>query len=450
MMITDDHWYSRGLLPKSGITVKISLGVIYFIVFLVLTDHIFNLSIYRSISDEWNPMVIITAICFIMSGMASSLIYTRTPSAIKKIFSVILASLVIAVALISLVVYIFTLERGTEPSISELPVLKLFLVHGYRMALLTAILFLLSGIILLFLHFEQKWTDYLAHIIVFPVAMISYFVLVTYIFDAEYLHEKAGTAVAPHTGLAFCALSVILMLLRPPHWLMKLLSNKTMGGIIVRRLLPVLLILPLIIGILRSGTEQYGLINSGAGAAFITLTYTVCFLIVLWFSARTVNRIDEIRFKERTSDLEQKVNDRTQQVRESENRYKTIAVEQKAAMEKLSKLNRALHSLGKSSQAMMHSRDEQQYLTEVCRIIVEDCGHKMVWIGYGQDDNEKSIIPVAFTGFEEGYLDTLKLTWSDSERGHGDLQAQRSEPGNLLSVKTCKLILRSIPGAKKL
>ena len=51
--------------------------------------------------------------------------------------------------------------------------------------------------------------------------------------------------------------------------------------------------------------------------------------------------------------------------------------------------------------------------------MVEDCGHAMVWIGFAEDDAEKSIRPVAHAGFEKGYLETLRLTWSDTERGRG-------------------------------
>ena len=68
---------------------------------------------------------------------------------------------------------------------------------------------------------------------------------------------------------------------------------------------------------------------------------------------------------------------------------------------------------------MRWQEDEQAYLDAICRIIVEDCGHKMVWIGYAEDDDAKTVKPVAYSGFEEGYLETLKITWADTERGRG-------------------------------
>ena len=87
--------------------------------------------------------------------------------------------------------------------------------------------------------------------------------------------------------------------------------------------------------------------------------------------------------------------------------------------EELRRLNRTLKALGDSDQAMMRAADEAAYLQEVCRIVVEDCGHPMVWVGYAEPDAGKSIRVVAFAGFEEGYLETLKLSWDDTERGRG-------------------------------
>ncbi len=85
----------------------------------------------------------------------------------------------------------------------------------------------------------------------------------------------------------------------------------------------------------------------------------------------------------------------------------------------LYKLNRTLKALSKSSQAMNHAEDEKVYIDEICRIVVEDCGHAMVWVGFAEDDEDKTVKPVAAAGFEDGYLETLNVTWADTERGRG-------------------------------
>ncbi|MBZ5582615.1 MAG: MEDS domain-containing protein, partial [Acidobacteriia bacterium] len=86
---------------------------------------------------------------------------------------------------------------------------------------------------------------------------------------------------------------------------------------------------------------------------------------------------------------------------------------------KLQQLNRTLRALSKADQALLLAPEEEAYLQEVCRIIVEDCGHAMVWVGYAENDEAKTVRPMAWSGFEEGYLETLRITWADTERGQG-------------------------------
>ncbi len=82
-------------------------------------------------------------------------------------------------------------------------------------------------------------------------------------------------------------------------------------------------------------------------------------------------------------------------------------------------LNCTLKALSNSNQAMLHAGSETELLTETCRIIVQDCGFAMVWIGYAEDDRQKSVRPVASAGFEQGYLEQLNITWANTKRGQG-------------------------------
>jgi PAS domain S-box-containing protein len=55
----------------------------------------------------------------------------------------------------------------------------------------------------------------------------------------------------------------------------------------------------------------------------------------------------------------------------------------------------------------------------VCRAIVEVGGYRLAWVAYAEDGPERRVRPVAQAGYDEGYLDTLQLTWDDTERGRG-------------------------------
>ena len=95
------------------------------------------------------------------------------------------------------------------------------------------------------------------------------------------------------------------------------------------------------------------------------------------------------------------------------------SIKQKQMSDELHKLNRALQAINNCNQILLHAHDEIELLQEICRIVVEIGGYKMAWVGYAEDDEEKSVRPVAQAGFEEGYLQTVKLSWADVEHGQG-------------------------------
>ena len=94
--------------------------------------------------------------------------------------------------------------------------------------------------------------------------------------------------------------------------------------------------------------------------------------------------------------------------------------ERKNAEEALRKLNRHLRAVSNSNQALMHATDETKFTQEVCNIIVKDCGYELVWVGFAEHDQDKTVRPIAFAGFDKDYIDALRVTWDgNSERGRG-------------------------------
>ncbi|MGD9318495.1 MAG: GAF domain-containing protein [Desulfobacteraceae bacterium] len=93
--------------------------------------------------------------------------------------------------------------------------------------------------------------------------------------------------------------------------------------------------------------------------------------------------------------------------------------ERKQVQTELQRVNRALKVLSGCNQAMMRSSEEVKFLQEVCQIIVEEGEYRLAWVGFAEQDKKKRVRPVAQAGFEEGYLETAKITWADTERGRG-------------------------------
>ena len=93
--------------------------------------------------------------------------------------------------------------------------------------------------------------------------------------------------------------------------------------------------------------------------------------------------------------------------------------ERKQSEDSLARLNRTLQTLYQCNQALVRATDEYELLQTVCRILVEVGRVRMAWVGYREHDREKSIRPVAQAGYDEGYVESVKATWEDTERGHG-------------------------------
>jgi PAS domain S-box-containing protein len=93
----------------------------------------------------------------------------------------------------------------------------------------------------------------------------------------------------------------------------------------------------------------------------------------------------------------------------------------------LHRLNRALHTLSNCNQAIasamrnliLHSTTETDLLHHICKILVNVGGYRLAWIGYVQQNPQKSITPIAKAGYDHGYLDLLNITWADTELGQG-------------------------------
>ncbi|MBI2314030.1 MAG: PAS domain S-box protein [Betaproteobacteria bacterium] len=93
--------------------------------------------------------------------------------------------------------------------------------------------------------------------------------------------------------------------------------------------------------------------------------------------------------------------------------------ERKRTEEELRRYNRTLRMLTECNQVLIRATQETELLDNICREIVDVGGYRMVWVGFAEHDEVKSVRPVAHAGAGKEYLDTLKVTWADIERGQG-------------------------------
>lgn len=51
--------------------------------------------------------------------------------------------------------------------------------------------------------------------------------------------------------------------------------------------------------------------------------------------------------------------------------------------------------------------------------MVRTAGYRMAWVGFAEQGDRKSVLPVSRAGHVDGYLESIRITWDDTEHGRG-------------------------------
>jgi signal transduction histidine kinase len=263
--------------------------------FLDLVGWVFNITLFEKIMPQWIPMNKITAICFVMAAITLVIIMLNISGIIKKLLAFAFSFFIFSICLLTIYADIYSLQSGHESFLDNISFLNFFLPPQMRMTFITACNFILISFVLLLLSIWKTKTSDIAHFLIIPVTLISYFLPVSYILGVYSVSEMNEIAIALNADISFFAICTAVLLLRPETWLLKIFSSGESGNIIARKLIPALIIIPLVIGWLKINGERAGLFNPDEGVAIVTIIYTVCFLVLVWLTARSVNNEDRKR-----------------------------------------------------------------------------------------------------------------------------------------------------------
>jgi PAS domain S-box-containing protein len=93
--------------------------------------------------------------------------------------------------------------------------------------------------------------------------------------------------------------------------------------------------------------------------------------------------------------------------------------ERKEAEARLQTINRALKLRTACNRVLVQVTDEAGLFDEICRLIIEVGGYRLVWVGLAEPDAARTVRPVGQAGYEAGYLESVRITWAESEHGQG-------------------------------
>jgi PAS domain S-box-containing protein len=169
--------------------------------------------------------------------------------------------------------------------------------------------FLLLGIAVLFLDVKSTLARWMTQGLPCGVAIATMFGFLDFVLDANTTH----TYISPVTASVLFVVAFGVMFAHAERGLGELVASKSVGGTLIRRLLPAAILGPLIIGWLRWKGQSAGLYSDWTGVALMTVTSAG------WLSGLTVWTGFTVERSERERRVSQDIVDRLASIVECSN-----------------------------------------------------------------------------------------------------------------------------------
>jgi len=165
-----------------------------------------------------------------------------------------------------------------------------------RMGLNTSLLFLCLGTSQLLLGQASSFFRRVGYTAVLIVTVGATFSVIGYLYGVPYLYKiRTFTEMALSTSIVFALLSISIFTAYYKEGPFAILTSKTAGGLVARRLMPAALILPPLLGWIRLQGERAGLYPFEFGLAIIVLSMMTVMTLLAYWITRAVEREDKTR-----------------------------------------------------------------------------------------------------------------------------------------------------------
>lgn len=276
----------------------------------VLTGWWLHIPVLTSIVLGLVTMKPNTAFCFLLISFALLLLRVpvsgSTPLQRAKLWAArILGSIAALIGAGSFIERLTGADLGIDLILFRRTLLATPVPHPGLMAAAAGVAFFTMGLSLLMLDWETQRKHRPAQVLAIIPVVIGFISLLGYIYGVERLFGAAGyAAVALNTAVIFMLLGMGILYARPKTGLISVLTSEHLGGLMTRRLLPVLVVLPLISGWLRIRGQRAGLYQPEFGSALFSGIYILVLVALLWIGAMWMNRVDIARRRAEERDEE--------------------------------------------------------------------------------------------------------------------------------------------------
>ncbi|RFB04372.1 sensor histidine kinase [Parvularcula marina] len=237
---------------------------------------------------DFAAMVPSTALCFLLASLAI-VIQFRLPPALKSLTLFICSGIIFAIAFTDLMVIRLTDANGIDAWLW--PEADTF--NSANMAIATASLFISVAMCLLFLGLSRVKMRYAVVATATIGLIVAVTALVGYYYDASALEEvPLFRGMALHTALAFTALFLAVLMLRPDTGWIAILQGKGGGSRGARNLFPIVVILPLLLCQFALFAAQTDTFSENFRLNIIAIVFVVILSIAVLRHAHIQNTIE--------------------------------------------------------------------------------------------------------------------------------------------------------------
>ena len=296
-------------------------GVMVFLVgAFVSLGWILDLDVLKRVAPEWAAMAPLTALAFMLSGAALCGLVATSPRAVGRSSEWMpssprrwpwqwFAAAVAFIGLLRLSAYLMGWNLGIDLfGFRESPGAD-GISAATRMAPSTALALLLLGCALGLATRPRFSVAF--QVFSLLAGLLGWLGFSHYLYGGAPLLPFAPMAV--HTSVTLLILSVGILCTRTDVGLVALLTSDTLGGLIARRLVPAVLVVPVLLGWLHLKGQTAGWVGGAAGTALLALASILILGALVWMNARLLHTTDTQR------------NRASAALRESEARFRATA-----------------------------------------------------------------------------------------------------------------------------
>ncbi len=259
----------------------------------VLAGWALDIRLLKSVLPGLVSMKPNTALAFVLAGLSLWLQARSAASGEWRRAARAAALIAALIGSLTLGEYITGLDLGIDQLLFEDGPTTAGAWPPGRMAPATAFGFLALGLALLVLNTETRRGRRPAQALALAAGALPLTGLLGYLLGAPSLSGLGSyVPMALHTTVGLVALTAGVMLARPDRGLMSLVTAKTAGGIVVRRLLPAVAAIPIAMAWLRLEGQRAGLYASEVGVALYALANVGILSVAIWWIARPLDRLD--------------------------------------------------------------------------------------------------------------------------------------------------------------